>query len=174
VASEPSNWACAVCGEEFVHETPLPPGRIWICVECTHNDYCPDRGDDELSRVRAELAALRAEVERLRGALGEIAGREGVQVLESEIEAELARLAERAGRSKEAVRAQMAKDGDLSGLAARIREADAEGRERITVALAHVVARGHQAPVDTLAGGRDPAASQCAQRALERESSSDG
>jgi hypothetical protein len=56
----------------------------------------------------------------------------------------------------------------VMSLAARIREADAEGRERITVALAHVAARGHQAPVDTLAAGRDSAASQCAQRALER------
>ncbi|MBI5478645.1 MAG: hypothetical protein HY906_07320 [Deltaproteobacteria bacterium] len=56
----------------------------------------------------------------------------------------------------------------VMSLAARIREADAEGRERITVALAHVAARGHQAPVEALAGGRDSSASQCAQRALER------
>jgi hypothetical protein len=56
----------------------------------------------------------------------------------------------------------------VMSLAARIREADAEGRERITVALAHVAARGNKAPVEALAGGRDSAASQCAQRALER------
>jgi hypothetical protein len=56
----------------------------------------------------------------------------------------------------------------VMSLAARIREADAEGRERITVALAHVAARGHKGPVEALASGRDTAASQCAQRALER------
>jgi len=56
----------------------------------------------------------------------------------------------------------------VMSLAARIREADAEGRERITVALAHVAARGHRPPVEVLAGGRDSAASQCALRALER------
>jgi len=34
----------------------------------------------------------------------------------------VARLAERAGKSRDALRAQMAKEGDLSALASRIRE----------------------------------------------------
>jgi FKBP-type peptidyl-prolyl cis-trans isomerase (trigger factor) len=54
--------------------------------------------------------------------LDEIARRENIDAMESEVEAELARLAERAGKSREAVRAQMAKEGDLGALASRIRE----------------------------------------------------
>jgi trigger factor len=54
--------------------------------------------------------------------LDEIARREGVSALESEVEAEVARLAARAGKSKEALRAQLAKEGDLGALAARLRE----------------------------------------------------
>jgi trigger factor len=54
--------------------------------------------------------------------LDEIARREGIEALESEVEREVARLAERAGKSREALRAQMAKEGDLKALASRIRE----------------------------------------------------
>jgi trigger factor len=74
------------------------------------NDYRESTRDDSLKAARADIL------------LDEIARRESVEVLESEIDAELGRIAERAGRSKEAVRAQMAKEGDLGGLAARIRE----------------------------------------------------
>ena len=49
--------------------------------------------------------------------LDEIARREGIEVTDGEVDAELARLAERSGRSKEALRAQMAKEGELSALA---------------------------------------------------------
>jgi trigger factor len=54
--------------------------------------------------------------------LDEIAKREGIEALESEVDREVARLAERAGKSKDALRAQLLKEGDLSTLAARIRE----------------------------------------------------
>jgi trigger factor len=54
--------------------------------------------------------------------LDEIARREGVEVLEAEVEAEVARLAERMRRPKEAVRKQMEQSGDLSALRARLRE----------------------------------------------------
>ncbi len=54
--------------------------------------------------------------------LDEIARREGVEVRDAEIDAEVARIADRSGRSKEQVRAQMTKDGDLHALASRIRE----------------------------------------------------
>jgi trigger factor len=54
--------------------------------------------------------------------LDEIARREGVSVLDSEIDAEVSRIADRSGRSREQVRAQMTKEGDIGALAARIRE----------------------------------------------------
>ena len=54
--------------------------------------------------------------------LDEIARREGVEVRDAEIDAEVTRSADRSGRSKEQVRAQMTKDGDLHALASRIRE----------------------------------------------------
>ena len=71
------------------------------------NEYRESTRDDSLKAARADIL------------LDEIARRENIEVLESEIDAELARIAERAGRSKEAVRAQLAKDGELGGLAAR-------------------------------------------------------
>jgi trigger factor len=54
--------------------------------------------------------------------LDEIARRESVEATDQELDAELARLAERMRKSKEALRAQMEKEGDLSALRARIRE----------------------------------------------------
>jgi trigger factor len=54
--------------------------------------------------------------------LDEIARQEGVEALDGEVDAELARLGERMKKSKEAVRLAMEKEGDLSALRARIRE----------------------------------------------------
>jgi trigger factor len=54
--------------------------------------------------------------------LDEIARREGVEVLEGEVDAEVGRLAARVRKSKEAVRGQMEKEGSLSALRARLRE----------------------------------------------------
>jgi trigger factor len=54
--------------------------------------------------------------------LDEIARREGVEVLDAEVDAEIARLAERVRKSKESVRHAMEKEGDLPALRARIRE----------------------------------------------------
>jgi len=73
-------------------------------------EYRESTREDSVKAARADVL------------LDEIAKREGIEVLESEIEAEVARLAERAGKSKEALRAQMAKEGELAALAARIRE----------------------------------------------------
>jgi trigger factor len=73
-------------------------------------DYRESTREDSAKAAKADIL------------LDEIARREGVEALEAEVEAELARLAERAGKSKEAVRAQMAKEGDLQALASRIRE----------------------------------------------------
>lgn len=54
--------------------------------------------------------------------LDEIARREGVQVSEAEVDAEVARLAQRFNKSKDAMRAQMEKEGDLASLRSRLRE----------------------------------------------------
>jgi hypothetical protein len=51
-------------------------------------------------------------------------------------------------------------------LAARLRDVDAEGQERIVHAFAHVVARGARAPVAELGAGRDAWVATAAQRAL--------
>jgi trigger factor len=73
-------------------------------------EYRESTRDDSVKAARADVL------------LDEIARREGVEAMESEVEAEVARLAERAGKSREALRAQLAKEGDLAALAARIRE----------------------------------------------------
>jgi len=70
----------------------------------------------EKQREEAEKAA-RADL-----LLDEIARREGVEALDAEVDTELQRLAPRVKKSKEALRAQMEKDGDLAALRARIRE----------------------------------------------------
>ncbi len=54
--------------------------------------------------------------------LDEIARREGIDATDAELDVEVARLAERFKKSKEAMRAQMEKEGDLGSLRARIRE----------------------------------------------------
>jgi trigger factor len=54
--------------------------------------------------------------------LDEIARREGIEALDAEVEAEIGRYAERLKKTRDAVRARMEKDGDLSALRARIRE----------------------------------------------------
>jgi trigger factor len=54
--------------------------------------------------------------------LDEIARRESVEVRDAELDAEVARIADRSGRSRAEVRAQMTKEGDLATLASRIRE----------------------------------------------------
>jgi trigger factor len=73
-------------------------------------EYRESTREDSVKAARADVL------------LDEIARREGVSALESEVEAEVARLAARAGKSKEALRAQLAKEGDLGALAARLRE----------------------------------------------------
>ncbi len=54
--------------------------------------------------------------------LDEIARRERIEALEADVDAEVARLAERLRKPKETLRRQMEKEGDLSALRARIRE----------------------------------------------------
>jgi hypothetical protein len=64
--------------------------------------------------------------------------------------------------------------GDLGAeavapLAQKVRAADAERRERVARALAHVVGRGARTQVEQLAAGRDPAAAEAARRAQTLE-----
>ena len=73
-------------------------------------DYRESTREDSVKAAKADIL------------LDEIARRESIEALESEVEGEVARLAERAGKSRDALRAQMAKEGDLSALASRIRE----------------------------------------------------
>jgi trigger factor len=54
--------------------------------------------------------------------LDEIAKRENIEVAEAELDAEVGRLAERMKKSKDALRRQMEKEGDIHALRARIRE----------------------------------------------------
>jgi trigger factor len=54
--------------------------------------------------------------------LDEIARREGIEVQDAEVDAEVSRIAQRVRKSKESVRASMEKEGDLAALRARIRE----------------------------------------------------
>jgi trigger factor len=79
-------------------------------VAVNWRDYRESTREDSVKAAKADIL------------LDEIARRENIDAMESEVEAELARLAERAGKSREAVRAQMAKEGDLGALASRIRE----------------------------------------------------
>jgi trigger factor len=74
------------------------------------NQYRESTREDSVKAARADIL------------LDEIARREGIEVRDAEIDAEVARISERSGRSREQVRAQMAKEGDLGALAARIRE----------------------------------------------------
>ncbi len=79
-------------------------------VDVDWGEYRESTRDDSVRAARADIL------------LEEIARREGIEVMEAEVDAELARLAERSGRSKDALRAQMVKEGSLGALAARIRE----------------------------------------------------
>ena len=54
--------------------------------------------------------------------LDEIGRREGVEVLDTEMDTEIERLAQRMHKSKDALRAQMEKEGDLRALRSKLRE----------------------------------------------------
>jgi len=74
------------------------------------NQYRESTREDSVKAARADIL------------LDEIARREGIEPLEAEVQAEVARLAERLKKSPEALRRQMEKEGDLGALRARIRE----------------------------------------------------
>ena len=73
-------------------------------------NYREAQRDDSVKAAKADVL------------LDEIARREGVEVPEADVDAEVARLAERLRKPKETLRRQMEKEGDLAALRARIRE----------------------------------------------------
>jgi trigger factor len=84
----------------------IDPRRVGV----DWREYRESTREDSVKAARADIL------------LDEIARREGIEVPDAEVEAQVARLAERAGKSKEALRLQMQKDGDLATLAAHLRE----------------------------------------------------
>jgi trigger factor len=73
-------------------------------------DYRETQREDSVQAAKADIL------------LDEIARREGIETGDLELDAEVARLAERAKQPKEKMRARMEKEGDLEALRARIRE----------------------------------------------------
>ena len=73
-------------------------------------EYRDAQRQDSVSAAKADIL------------LDQIARREGIEVQEAEVDAEVARFAQRVNKSKEAMRRQMEKEGDLDALRARLRE----------------------------------------------------
>jgi trigger factor len=73
----------------------------------------------EYRETQRENAVAAAKADIL---LDEIARREGIEVLEPEVDAEVGRLADRLRQAKDALRAKMDREGDLAAVRARIRE----------------------------------------------------
>jgi len=73
-------------------------------------DYREAQREDSVKAAKADVL------------LDEIARREGIDVLEADVDAEVTRLAERLRKPKETLRRQMEKEGDLAALRGRIRE----------------------------------------------------
>jgi trigger factor len=84
----------------------IDPRRVGV----DWREYRESTREDSVKAARADIL------------LDEIARREGIEVPDAEVETEVARIAERAGKSREALRLQMQKDGDLGALQARMRE----------------------------------------------------
>lgn len=79
-------------------------------IQMDWREYREKQREDSVKAAKADIL------------LDEIARRAGVDASDEEVDGELGRLAERVRRSKEALRAQMEKEGDLQALRARIRE----------------------------------------------------
>jgi trigger factor len=73
-------------------------------------DYRESTRQDSVTAARADIL------------LDEIAQREGIEATDADVDAEVGRLAARAGQSQEAMRRQLEKEGDLGTLRSRIRE----------------------------------------------------
>ena len=90
----------------YLAQQGLDPRKVGV----DWREYRESQRDNALKEAKADVL------------LGEIARREDVKVLDAEVQAEVARLAEGMGKSPEALRLQLQKDGDLGGISSRIRE----------------------------------------------------
>jgi len=84
----------------------IDPTRVGV----DWREYRENQREDSVKAAKADIL------------LDEVARREGIEVLDAELDAEVARLAERMSKSREAVRAKLEKEGELLALRARIRE----------------------------------------------------
>jgi len=84
----------------------IDPGKAGV----DWKNYREAQRDDSVKAAKADVL------------LDEIARREGIEVPEAEVDAEVARLAERLRKPKETLRRQMEKEGDLAALRGRMRE----------------------------------------------------
>jgi trigger factor len=79
-------------------------------IDIDWREYRESQRDNSVKAARAEIL------------LDEIARREDVRVMDAELDAEVSRLAGGAGKSPEALKAQMEREGDLQALRFRMRE----------------------------------------------------
>jgi trigger factor len=79
-------------------------------IDIDWREYRESQRDNSVKAARAEIL------------LDEIAKREDVRVMDAEVDAEVSRLAGGAGKSPEALKAQMEREGDLQALRFRMRE----------------------------------------------------
>jgi trigger factor len=84
----------------------IDPTRIGV----DWREYRENQRGDSVQAAKADIL------------LDEIARREGIEIPDAELDAEVGRLAERTKQSKDKLRARMEKEGDLAALRARIRE----------------------------------------------------
>jgi trigger factor len=94
----------AVRGLAYQGVDPRKVGIDW-------KEYREKQRDDSVKAAKADIL------------LDEIARREGIEVLDGEVEAEIERIAQRMGRPKATARKQLEQEGDIPAIAARIREA---------------------------------------------------
>src|SRR5262245_12473831 len=98
-----SRTESAARGLAFQGIDPRKVGVNW-------REYRDAQREDSVKAAKADLL------------LDQIARREGIEVMDAEVDAEVARFAQRMNKSKEAMRRQMEKEGDVDALRARLRE----------------------------------------------------
>jgi trigger factor len=79
-------------------------------------------GTDRWKEYRESMREPSEKAAKAELLLDEIARREEVKVLETELDSEIERLARRMGRPKASVRQQIDKEGNIAAVAGRIRE----------------------------------------------------
>jgi trigger factor len=93
-----------------------------VARDLAYQGVDPTKAGVDWKQFRESQREVSVKAAKMDIVLDEIARREGVEVLDAEVDAEIARLATRVRKSKETVRGQMEKEGSLSALRARLRE----------------------------------------------------